>query len=243
MNIQYLSDLHLEFPRNSIFFKENPIIKKSDILIMAGDIMNIHQKNEYFLDYISREFEQVYWIAGNHEFYGSTIPDGESYELLFRDNVMLLNNTSKVINETIFIFSTMWTNIKPDIAFMVKENLNDFHHIKNMTIAKYNYLHDISMNFIGGELKKQHNNKVVVTHHVPTFFNKNPEYNNFLDAAFYVENFDFIYDYKPDFWIYGHNHYNVEPFKINETTLLTNQFGYIGEKTSRIFLSEKIFSI
>jgi hypothetical protein len=38
MKIQYASDLHLEFPSNSNYMKENPLKVTGEILILAGDI-------------------------------------------------------------------------------------------------------------------------------------------------------------------------------------------------------------
>ena len=37
MKVQICSDLHLEFSDNRKWFKENPLIPKGEILIIAGD--------------------------------------------------------------------------------------------------------------------------------------------------------------------------------------------------------------
>ena len=64
-----------------------------------------------------------------------------------------------------------------------------------------------------------------------------------LNEAFAVELTEMIEKYNPLYWIYGHHHQNTTPFEIGETTMLTNQLGYVrsGEHTN--FSSAKLLEI
>ena len=69
---------------------------------------------------------------------------------------------------------------------------------------------------------------IVVTHHLPTFFNYPEKYRySELNTAFARELFDLIEPSNFDYWIFGHSHEVVPDFKIAKTTLTTNQLGYV----------------
>ncbi|WP_375577724.1 metallophosphoesterase [Marivirga tractuosa] len=237
MKIQFASDLHLEFIMNNAYIEKYPLEAKGDILILAGDIIPfnmLHTANNFF-DYVSNNFEKTYWIPGNHEYYRSDINDRSgSFQEKIRDNVILLNNKSIQFEDFTIIFSTLWTSIGDKYANEVKRGMNDFRVIKDDGLSlrpkKYNELHLDCLSFIQRELENCNEDKksIVVSHHVPTKINYPSKYfGSILNEAFAIELKDFITDFKPDYWIYGHHHANRRDFQIGETQLMTNQLGYI----------------
>lgn len=237
MKIQFVSDLHLEFPENKEFLSAHPLIPAAKILVMASDIVPFAKAEEHedFFDYISDLFEMVYWVPGNHEYYHYDIkwkPQVISERI--RSNIRLVNNTSVLHENTRLIFTTLWSHIQPSREMAIERGLMDFRLIQfrrfPFTSYHFNELHQLSMDFLTKELsRKQQNKTVVVTHHVPTFQNYPAQYqDSLLNEAFAVELKDFIIKKKPDYWIYGHHHSNHPDFKIGHTQLSTNQLGYLS---------------
>jgi len=237
MKIQFVSDLHLEFPENKEFITTNPLIPAGEILVMAGDIVPFGktEKHEDFFDYVSDHFEMVYWMPGNHEYYHYDIkwkPQVISEKI--RSNVRLVNNISILQGDTRLLFTTLWSKIDPTREMKIEKNLMDFRLIQfrrnPFTSFHFNELHQLSMDFLAQELPRRHQgNTIVVSHHVPTFQNYPAQYqDSILNEAFAVELKHFIEENKPDYWIYGHHHTNTPDFRIGQTRLLTNQLGYIA---------------
>jgi len=234
--IQYLSDLHLEFPENKQFIKDNPIRPNADILVMAGDIVmfSLLDKYDWFFNDLSQKFQQVYWIPGNHEYYGSDIKyrTGILKEKV-RDNIYLLNNQTVLVNDVELIFSTLWTQLSDKNQRLITRALSDFRTIRNygqlLSPSDYNFLNQENSIFLRKALERSHKQKVVITHHVPTFYNYPKKYlGDPLNEAFAIELENLIKINGPDYWIFGHHHSNTEPFKMGSTTLMTNQLGYVS---------------
>lgn len=252
MQIQYASDLHIEFPENKAFLKANPLKPVGDILILAGDIVPfaVLDKHHDFFNYLSDNFENTYWIAGNHEYYYSNLADkGCEFHEKIKENVHLLNNCTIETENVELLFTTLWSKISPTNQWQIFNSMNDFRLIKNkndfLSIELYNHLHRECLQFLQKSLASSKAEKsVVITHHVPTFMNYPEAYKgDDLNEAFGVELFDFIEQYQPDFWIYGHTHDNVSDFNIGKTSLITNQLGYLRNNEHALFNNEKVFEL
>jgi hypothetical protein len=102
LKIQFVSDLHLEFPDNRAWLAAHPLEVTGDILLIAGDSAYLDlpdsgretYKAYDFWDWAARNYKQVIVCLGNHDFYGyyylSTMPDG--YCLDIRPNVKAYYN-------------------------------------------------------------------------------------------------------------------------------------------------------
>lgn len=202
MIIQYCSDLHLELSQNSDFLKNNKLSTEGEILILAGDISYLGEifYRHPFFDYLSENYNVVYWVPGNHEFY-------DGFELSFfdkpikkpiRKNIWLINNLTVVKNDTEFFFTTLWTKLDKNKIPYVLSGAADFFKIKyNGNIIQreeFENQHELSINFLKSSIEKSNcKKKVVVTLHVPSQQCNAIEYkNSWINSAFVVEMKDFI---------------------------------------------------
>lgn len=183
MKIQYCSDLHLEFPANKKYLKANPIKPEGEILLLAGDITlfpEIEKEKEFF-DFVSDNFEQAYWIPGNHEYFGTDIHQrtGTFHERI-RTNVSLLNNMVIEYKDARLLFTTLWSKIDPTREWVIRKTMADFRLIRKngnkINVDDYNALHEEALMFIKNQPLSDEMTNIVVSHHLPTFYNYPEKY-------------------------------------------------------------------
>lgn len=255
MHIQYASDLHLEFSINRKFLAQNFLKADGDILVLAGDIVpfaKMHLAKSFFKK-ISNMYEQVYWIAGNHEYYYSDVADrfnpANSFSEKIASNITLLNNTTIELDKVRILFSTFWSSIPDGDIIYLQKGMADFSLIKEdkklLSCDTYNLWHKNAINYITRELAIPSDKKtIVVTHHVPTFYNYPDEFiYSRISAGFATEYKDFIADSMIDYWIFGHHHRNMNGFYIGKTELLTNQLGYVWHEENKGFQANSTIEI
>lgn len=255
MDIQFASDLHLEFSVNKKYLDRHFLQPAGQILLLAGDVIPFAkiEKAKPFLQKLSDNYEQVYWIAGNHEYYYADIPSNlnpiNSFEERIFSNVTLLNNKTIELEKVKIIFSSFWSHIPDEDMFYLQKGMADFSLITDnktpITCELYNSWHKKAFEFIKNESEVPSTKKtIVVTHHVPTFYHYPKEFaNSVISPGFATEYHDYIAQSNIDYWIFGHHHRNMESFKIGKTEMLTNQLGYVWHEENKGFDSSRTISI
>lgn len=239
MTIQYASDLHLEFRKNSEYLLKNPIQPVADILILAGDIGYLDHytySDHPFWDWASDNFQQVLITLGNHEFYsGYGVENIEPSAVgEIKNNIHWYYNKSVVIEDIEVIMTPLWSYIPPDAEHIVESRISDFkyirYHNKKLQAHDFNKLHSNSLDFLKGSLIQKRATKVIcVTHHLPSIACIDKQFKgDILSTAFASEQYNLIEESSVDYWIYGHSHRNLEEITIGKTKLISNQLGYVS---------------
>ena len=247
MKVAIVSDIHLEFWRNDLNFKLFRNYNNIDLLILAGDIIvfnNYNQLFDNFFDFISKEYPNIIYILGNHEFYYGDICDVsiklKTY-LSTYNNIHILIDEFISINNKVFFAGTMWTSFNKNPIKMFESEcfLNDFDVIKNKnSLLKANdtvILHDIFINKLN-EIIKQFKSLVVISHHAPTHESIDPIYKDSkYNDAFATELSDYILQNNNiTHWIHGHLHNKID-LQIGSCNVICNPYGYVNMNNTSEF--------
>ena len=243
--IYCISDLHLEFYQshltlwNDIKFH----LPDADVLILAGDI-GIPVDDGFYqygqlLKMFKTRYSNIILVPGNHEFYRA-----KNYDLGFVfDNlkklceqckIILLNNSSVVINNVKFIGTTLWSMIDPEAK------INDIGRVFPDSV-EYNEEFIKCKNWLKLELdtiSEQSDNPircVVITHHLPTSELIHSKYidSPVLNTAFSTDILEDMNLSKVDLWFCGHTHECKTYEHLNQsgtkTVFVANPYGYPHE--------------
>lgn len=257
MKIQSASDLHLEFPQNRKYLEMNPIKPVTPYLVLAGDIDVFRHgrvSHPKAFEYYADNWEQVFIIPGNHEYYSaggkaSDISNATHIDYHVADNVRYLNNTKVELGGVELYFSTLWSFLQNS---MIERYIADFRtcRFKN---KKYNYHHhndffEKSIKWLDEELSKPKNNpRLVVSHFVPSqatdgYPSLNDAHSQIMKGYFTAQIDEYLEKWPIDYWIYGHNHWNKEE-KAFGIQFLSNQLGYTSRDEHADFNHTKIIDI
>lgn len=244
MKIQVLSDLHGEFfPEVDVFLHQlkKLVSKKADILIVVGDLSSAYIR--YPLQFLSENWKHVIFVPGNHDFYGSSIPDTmrELREIEKKHkNLHILQNNSVFIDGQRFVGSSLWFRETPESLANMKK-LNDFRLIENAAIDIYEENRK-AVQYLESIIK---HNDVVITHSSPTVKSISERFVNSDINCYFVcpmRNLGHISFESPKLWIHGHTHDSFD-YTIDTTRVICNPFGYYRREENPKFKAKKIIEI
>lgn len=252
LTIDYISDLHLSFYIKSkeygydekdieSFLRINIQPKvKGEILIIAGDLSEFVESNIVFLKQCLKYYKKVLYVAGNHEYYLSSILSRKMKEkyinsinkikyisstLQNEDNILFLDRsdikTKGIYNYNGFLIAgdTLWyypQNIKDWYFYYVVSN--DSRLIRNIKLTKKSKIAQLNIDSISWYNNLPNNLDLIITHIPPIYNVKSPKNKN---SCYYTT----VKTFKAPFWIYGHDHVKASFVKDN-TRFLSNPWGY-----------------
>lgn len=268
MRIKQMSDLHLEFDAD--FFPKNE--EKADLLMLNGDICmgtyfdkGIDSPYYYraleflnFFEFCSKEYENVLYIPGNHEYYRGRIDQIDDIirnALSGFSNIHFMNNGSWYKDGITFLGGTLWTNMNhnnPITANYIQYGMNDFrliewknykgHGWKKFLTSDAAALHTKTLKYFD-EASAGLDNVVVMSHHAPSHRSVHPKYHNDtqMNFGYYSDLDEFIMD-RPQIklWTHGHMH-DCFDYNIGNTRIVCNPRGYRNE--NKYFKHHQILEI
>lgn len=234
MKLNILSDLHLGFGA-----MEWPV-NDADAIVLAGDISRPREAASWAM----RFGKPVLYVAGNHEFYGSSI-DGALDELrrqCERTKVHVLDDSELVIDGVRFLGTTLWTDFElfddSKLRAAAKEEarrcLRDFSRIRAREGSSDLFTPDDSVAlfrqhaaWLASRLASSHAGPtVVITHHAPSTRSIHPRFaGSLLNACFVSDVEHLLGAHRAVLWIHGHTHDSFD-YVVDGTRVVCNPRGY-----------------
>jgi Icc-related predicted phosphoesterase len=257
MKIWLFSDLHLEHtPLASLQPPE------ADVCIAAGDIStNGIVPSMEWLNANIAPLMPVVFVAGNHEFYRSSIIESLAAAKAAASDmprVHFLHNRSIEIDDVLFVGATLWTDqdlhhSRQLSAFFAKDSqtgMKDYKKInwqkspwQRLTPARTIGMHRESRSYIERTLQSREGKTVVVSHHAPSILSMSEEDGAKTSASSYASNLDaMIKELKPTAWVHGHIH-RSNRYRIGQTDILSNPRGYGDDEKGTSFDPGFVFEV
>ena len=245
MKVKICSDLHLECNAEGHGI---PDLGSGDVLILGGDILcarhfkkdgPLHKVYDDFLQKCVKNFDEVLYINGNHEFYGYNVEG--TFDVLAEHlpkEIHYLENDYVKIKDTIFLGCTLWTDFRNENPLEMMEAsryLNDYKTIRiGSNYRKMNpddtlKFHKKSKLFLQQKLEEFKDTKTwVLTHHGPSYQSVHQKYRSAgIANGAYVSDLDDLILNNPQVkcWSHGHTHENFD-YMIGDCRVVCNPRGY-----------------
>ncbi|KZT53609.1 hypothetical protein CALCODRAFT_519956 [Calocera cornea HHB12733] len=236
VRFQLMSDLHLETSQYNFDF---PVAAEN--LALLGDIGNTVDAALFeWLDAQLRRFMRVFFVAGNHEAYRSTLPESRKRLQKYaaqNERFVLLDRTRYDLSPSLTILGcTLWSKLDAKQASHIFMSLNDFRQIRDFDLRTYEGEHVADLEWLVrhiGYARKEHPQRkiIVFTHNTPTYNGtSNPKYEGSLSGSAFSTELANKRWWRPPIvlWGFGHTHYSCD-LNIGGVRLVSNQKGYFRD--------------
>jgi predicted phosphohydrolase len=261
ISVQIYSDIHIELWNKLPVF---PV--KAKYLFLAGNICKLrHQLFYKFFDYCSSNWEKIFYVPGNHEYYSNNKNYNEllfeyKYELNKKyKNVYFLDNECVQLDNDINVYgSTFWTKSPFNNIHQANLTTNDYNmityfnqnkgHCVKLDIDYVNQLSKSAYNKIEKYLNETNKKTIVITHFPPLRSGtSNPKYlaKNRISNLYFswpnetINNLNLI---NVPIWISGHTKWSYN-FKQDNCDFVGNQLGYKYEYSETGINEDGLFEI
>jgi len=243
---QYVSDIHLEFRKKVL--RIPPV---APFLLLAGDIgYPCRSLYREFLRYAAHDFEKVFLVAGNHEFYQgakqgknlrwfhplsmTSILDKIRHLCQEHDNVYFLHNSFHDLPHLRIIGSTLWSDIDPEAPLLHDQFQIYKEGTTTMTVKDIRIVHHESREFLVHALHHSPLPVLVMTHHLPSPQMILPEYHLLPPSmdryqSHFASSLDFLFRPPLQAWVCGHSHGANHQILSNNIPCVINAYGYPNE--------------
>jgi len=260
VKIQYISDIHLEHYKNNKVFLKIKKIPECENICVLGDIgYPISKIYQDFMNYCSNNWQNVFWVMGNHEYYSNskkTMLEIEEYvKQVLPKNVYFMNNncfylnkhTNNVIldknsidkeNYIKIIGSTLWSNIDDNTAMQFNdyeqiyvENVKNDFGVKFYKKLTPNITRQLFQHSKNFILEniKENIECLILTHHGIHPLCQGYYTGSLLESGFITEIPEIFQSKNIIAAICGHTHSSIN-LNVNGIKLLSNCYGYKGER-------------
>jgi len=235
MQIEIVSDIHLTCDADHGVNYLTSLIpeEETQVLVLAGDVGEFHWwlEAKQYLDIICDNYPHVLFVAGNHDYYGTTLPEGDER---FRELDNLIENFHFVEREVFeldgvkFAGCSLWFKEDPK-SFLYEWWMRDFEEIHDFKPGVYDRNQE-SVEFLRRlGLPQLEDIDVVITHHTFSEKSVHEKYENDPCNRFFLCDVgNLIAAIGAKFAIHAHTHTPCD-YMLGDTRVICNPRGYPGE--------------
>ena len=256
MNIQLLSDLHLE--ANPDFVPE--YAPGADLLVLAGDVGSYQKRRDGSTmaepDWGLRRFTDwpvpVLFVPGNHEYDALDVDEAhtELQAACQRLGLIWLERETRVMDGVRFVGTTLWSDydalgdrqkaFRAANHYLVKMaglrngRLFDAQAMRELALDCQQWLKETLAEAFDGPT-------VVVTHFAPTLHSMDPRYGESPGTAGFCNALDAWLPHA-DLWLHGHLHCPTD-VQVGRCRIVANPLGYSDKNEQAGFLPRQLIGV